>query len=256
MKKIILLVTTCITLTACNNNESKYDAEGYFESNEITVSAESAGKIVTLNIEEGQEIEKGEKLGGIDSLQLNLQKMQLEKNAKSIKSNKPNIKKQIAAQEELIRKQKKEQQRISRLMQDGAATPKQLDDINSQIAVLESQLSAQKSTLLNSTSSINAQSSSVELQMAQIDDKISKCNITSPIKGTILTKYAEAGEFANIGKPLFKVADMNNVYLRAYITSAQIGKLKIGQHTDVYADYGGKNKYKYDGIITWISQKS
>lgn len=256
MKHFPIILAACILAASCHTNKSKYDAEGNFESVEVTVSAESTGKILSFDISEGDRLTANQKVGSIDSIQLYLTKLQLEKSAQSVTSNRPDINKQIAAIEAQIRKQKTEQERLQRLFRDGAATEKQMDDINAQITVLENQLTAQKSTLQNSVSSLDAQSSSIDMQIAQISDKLAKCSITSPVSGTVLTKYAEAGEFAAMGKPLFKIADLDQVYLRAYLSSARISNIKIGQKVQVFADFGGDETHQYEGTIQWISSKS
>ena len=142
------------------------------------------------------------------------------------------------------------------MLHDGAATTKQLDDIESQIEILNNQLEAQKSSLTNSTLSLDAQSLSIATQIDAIEDKLEKSKIKSPISGTILSKYAQTGEFTTVGKPLFKVADMDNVYLRAYVTSAQLNKIKLGDNVTVFADYGGDNIREYQGTIEWIASKN
>jgi HlyD family secretion protein len=255
MKKIIYISIVAATLISCSANEKKYDASGTFEATEVNVSSEATGRILSLDIEEGTEVEAGTQIGAIDSVQLYLQKLQLAKNVTSVRSNTPQVGTQIAAIKSEIAKQMTERQRIINLMKGSAATQKQLDDINSAITVLRNQLAAQQSTLQNTVSSINAQSSSINVQIAQIEDKLQKCRISSPISGTILDKYTEAGEMAAIGKPLFKVADMKHLSLRAYVTSGQLASIKLGQSVEVYADYGKQQK-KYKGNIAWISSKA
>ncbi len=252
----VCAATAAAMISSCAETGSRYDAEGSFEAEEVTVSAEATGKILEFDLREGQKVLSGERLGCIDSLQLYLSKLQLEKSAKSVLSNKPDIAKQVAAQNAQMKKLLKEKARVENLLRDGAATRKQLEDIDAQIAVLKAQISAQKSALGNSASSIDAQSSSLEVQIAQIDDRIAKCRITSPVDGTVLSKYAQAGEFAAAGKPLFKVADLDRVFLRAYLTSAQLCALSLGQTVRVYADFGGDNVREYEGKVEWISPKS
>lgn len=255
MKKILYVCLTTALLASCNSDDKKFDASGTFEATEVNIASEATGRILSLNIEEGKEVQSGEEIGAIDSIQLYLQKMQLSKNRTSVRSNTPKVNTQIAAIQSEIAKQQTERQRIINLIKGGAATQKQLDDINSAITVLRNQLAAQQSTLQNTVSSINAQSSSIDVQIAQIEDKLQKCRITSPISGTILDKYTEAGEMAAIGKPLFKVADMKHLFLRAYVTSGQLAQIKLGQKVNVFADYGKQQK-KYTGNITWISSKA
>lgn len=256
MKNIILFVASIFILSNCINKNKEYDAEGSFESVEITVSAEATGKILDLDITEGQKIDSGQKVGSIDSTQLYLTKLQLEKSVESVKSKSPDIKKQILVLEEEINKQKAERERVKKLLKDGAATTKQLDDITAQITILERQLEAQKSTLRKSQLSIDAQSSSMDMQIAQVEDKLAKCMIISPVSGTVLVKYTNVGEFANIGKPLFKVADLDNIFLRVYINSGQLSNIKLGQEVKVFADFGGDKIHEYQGVIKWISSKS
>lgn len=257
MKRLIyiyfLLASTL--LASCSSDKQKFDASGTFEATEVNVSSEIAGKITAFNVEEGKEVQASESLGAIDSVQLYLQKLQLAENMKSVRSNTPKIGTQIAAIKTQIRKQEIERRRIINLMKGNAATQKQLDDINSAILVLRDQLAAQQSTLQNNVNSIDAQGSSFRIQIAQINDKLQKCRIVSPITGTILDKYTEIGEMASIGKPLFKVADLKHLFLRVYITSGQLSDTKLGEKVDVYADYGKEQK-KYSGTITWISSKA
>ena len=205
---------------------------------------------------EGQEITTVDKVGIIDTVQLYLTKLQLMKNESAVRSNRPDINKQMAAVREQIAKQQTERTRVENLLKAKAATEKQLDDIVSAIAVLESQLEALQSSLQNNALSIDAQRSAIEIQIAQVDDMLAKCVITSPITGTILAKYAQAGELAVVGKPLFKVADTKRLFLRAYLTLSQLSDVRIGQKVKVYADFGGDNRREYEGIVTWISEKS
>ncbi|MDR2385664.1 MAG: HlyD family efflux transporter periplasmic adaptor subunit [Tannerella sp.] len=254
--KLSSIVCTIFLIISCGNNKDGFDATGTFEATEITVSSEASGRILSFDITEGQEVIAGQKLGAIDSMQLYLTKLQLLKNASSVASNRPNIEVQIAALKEQIIKQKNEQKRFENLFNAKVATQKQLDDVNSAVAVLERQLAALQSSLQNNISSLNAQSSAIEIQIAQIEDKLSKCIIQSPVSGTILNKYTEAGELAVTGKALFKVADTRNFFLRAYMTLEQLKDVKIGQKVKVYADFGRDNRREYEGAITWISEKS
>ena len=245
MKKIYQygILSGFLALYACGNNSDNMDASGTFEATEVIVSAEANGKIEQLDIEEGSIVTARQKLGYIDTVQLFLQKEQLLKNIRSVESNRPDINKQIAATRQQIATAQIEQRRIINLLKSNAANEKQLDDINGQIAVLEKQLKAQESTLQNNSNSITEQSSALEIQVAQIEDQLKKCSISSPINGTILTKYAE-------------VADIENMYLRAYITSVQLSQVKVGQKVTVISDYGDGKRKEYPGIVTWISSQS
>lgn len=256
MKQILIIVLLVTMFASCSQNRNKFDATGTFEATEVIVSSEVAGRILSFDITEGTPVVKNEQLGTIDSVQLYLQKLQLLKNSSSVQSSRPSVETQVAAIREQIAKQQIEKRRIENLLKSNAATGKQLDDVNSSIAVLERQLSAQQSSLNNSVSSLNAQSSAIDIQVAQIEDRLTKCIVRSPISGVVLAKYAEEGELAGVGKPLFKVADMKNIYLKSYVTSGQLMDLKLGQQVKVTADFGGDKSREYNGIITWIADKS
>jgi HlyD family secretion protein len=252
---IIYIFLSIVFLSSCNKN-NKPEAYGTFEAVEVIVSSEATGKILDFNIIEGQELAENQIAGYIDSTQLYLRKQQLIINAGTVDANKPEINKQIAALEHQIKTAKIEKQRIENLIKSDAANTKQLDDINAQIILYEKQLEAQKSNLKINTRSITGESSALEIQIAQLQDQIDKCKIKSPIKGRVLVTYAEKGEFATIGKALFKIADTDNMILRAYITSEQLANIKIGNKVKIFADYGNDKTKEYLGEIIYISDKA
>lgn len=252
---LFLASLTSILLASCHP-DIDFDATGTFEATEIIVSAESNGKLFRLDAEEGVRLKQGEEVGLTDTVQLYLKKLQLQANMKSVDNQRPDIRKQIAALQEQLATAQRERARVENLLKANAANRKQLDDWESQIAVLESQLEAQRSTLYNSTASLNEQSSSVAIQMAQIEDQLQKCHIVAPINGTVLAKYAEPGELASVGKPLFKIADTEHIFLRAYITSTQLASVRIGMEAKVYADFGDDNLKTYAGIVSWIADEA
>lgn len=245
-----------IMLSACGNDSDKYDATGTFEATEVLVSSEASGRLLRFDVEEGTKLTAGQEVGLVDTVQLYLKKMQLQASMKSVESQRPDFNKQIAATKQQIATAHREKNRVENLLKAGAANQKQLDDWEAQIALLERQLAAQMSSLQNSTNSLTEQGSSVGLQIASIEDQLSKCHIVSPISGTVLAKYTEAGELAAVGKPLFKVADVEQIYLRAYITSEQLSQVKLGQEVTVFSDYGNDNRKEYPGVVTWISDRS
>ncbi len=255
MKRIFICCTLPLLASACGRN-GDFDATGTFEATEVVVSAEAAGRILRFDAEEGDRLEAGRQVGAIDTVQLYLQKLQLERQRASVVSNRPDIAKQVASLREQIAKQQTERRRVENLLRDGAATTKQLDDIDAQIKVLDGQLEAQLSTLRNNAASIDENSSSIELQIARIEDQLAKCRIASPVAGTVLAKYSEAGELASVGRPLMKVADLDRIYLRAYFTSDQLAALKLGQEVTVTADFGGDSRIDYPGRIVWIASES
>lgn len=222
----------------------------------MLVSAEASGRLLYFDIEEGMLLKAGEEVGVVDTVQLYLKKLQLEASLKSVEEQRPDILKQVAATKEQISAAQRERNRVANLLKVGAANQKQLDDAEDQLEVLRKQLVAQNSTLSNSHQSLTWQSSSVGIQVAQVEDQLKKCHITSPITGTVLAKYAEAGELTAMGTPLFKVADTEQMYLRAYITSEQLSQVKLGQKVTVFSDYGTDEHKQYLGVVTWISDTS
>lgn len=256
MIKIELWGMALWMLSACGNGMPDYDATGTFEATEVIVSAEAAGKLWKLEVEEGTRLKAGAEVGLIDTVQLYLKKLQLEASMKSVESQRPDLAKQIAATKQQIATAVREKKRVENLLEAGAANRKQLDDWDAQLKLLEKQLAAQESSLQNSTNSLTEQGNSVAIQVAQVDDQLNKCHISSPVEGTVLAKYAEAGELATIGKPLFKVGEVERMYLRAYITSEQLSAVKLGDRVTVYADYGNAEQKLYAGTVTWISDSA
>jgi len=257
MKRISFLSFFAVLLfSACNNKNSSYDATGVFETTEIVVSAKSNGEILQFDISEGQEEVAGRTLGVIDTTQLYFKKMQLQASVKAINSRRVNVANQIAVLRQQLETAKSERQRFAKLVSENAANQKQLDDINAQIVTLEKQLAAQTETLDNTNNSLTYEQQAVVAQIAQIDDQIKNSLIKCPVAGTILEKFAEAGELATAGKPLFKVANLEKIYLRAYITASQLTELKIGQQVKVFSDLGEKGRKEYAGAVSWISDKA
>lgn len=254
--KNIIVVIAVILLSACGSKNGDYDATGVFEATEVIVSAEASGKMMKLNLQEGQVIDANVGVGYIDTTQLYLRKMQLLASQSAVKSRQTDVPRQIAAIRQQIATQRTEKKRYENLVKSNAANQKQVDDIDAQILLLEKQLAAQTETLTNSNRGITEESSSLEVQIAQIDDQIQKSIVRSPIQGTVLTKYTEQGELVQPGKALFKIADTENIFLRAYITSDQLTKIQIGQKVKVFGDFGESDSKEYSGTITWVSNKA
>ncbi len=252
----LVAALAAFTLAACEQKEKDYDATGVFEATEITVSAEQSGKLLQLDVEEGDKIGRGVQVGLTDTVQLYLKARQIGATKLVYASQRPDAGKQVAALRQQLAKAREECDRFSALVRDGAANRKTLEDAQSQVKVLERQLEAQLSSLGTSTSSLNAQMGTADVQRLQVADQLRKCHILSPAAGTVLEKYAEAGEFAAAGKPLFKIADLDNMRLRAYVTSAQLRRVRLGQTVKVFADYGGGERKEYKGRVAWISSKA
>ncbi len=254
--KLIILGTMAAWMTACENANPEYDATGVFETTEVIVSAQGNGEIMQLTIEEGSEVSPNELLGHIDTIQLSLKRQQLTATLSATESRKLDVNKQLASIRQQIANLKTEQLRYEKLVKANAASQKQLDDINYNLEVLHKQLSATSEQIGSSNSSLSGQSAGIAAQVAQIDKQIEDCLITSPIKGIILSKYAEQGEFAIPGRALFKVGDISDIKLRAYISAPQLTSLQIGQKVKVYADFGETDCKEYEGTVTWISAEA
>ena len=255
-KNIIYPLFLLLSITACKEGTNNYDASGSFEATETIIAAEANGKILELNIEEGQQLDSGQLVGFIDSTQLELSKLQLMQNKKAILSSRPDVNAQVDALKNELSSAILDYDRIERLVKGGIASQKQLDDAEAKILTLKSKIAAQESSLLTTTASITEQGSTVDAQMRAINDQLKKCVIVNPVKGTVLAKYAEQFETAVLGKPLYKIADISTIILRAYITGDQLHQVKLGQKVKVFTD-DGNGKYKEtEGVITWINDKS
>ena len=263
MKNVIVLMAV-IAFAACSGGGDEHDATGMFEATEVIVSAEQTGKLLYFDVDEGDVLAKGQQVGLVDTqqvglvdtVQLQLRAMQLGATKEAYASQRPDIEKQIAATRQQLTKAELEVKRYSALVRDNAANRKQLDDAESSVRVLRRQLDAQLSQLNNTTGSLNRQMDAAEIQRRQVIDNLEKCRVKSPIGGTVLDKYAEAGEYATPGKPLFKIADVADMKLRAYVDAPQLTSLKVGQPVKVYADFGEDGNREYKGVIEWISDKA
>jgi len=245
-----------LLLAACSNNEKEYDATGTFEATETTVFAQQTGTLLTFSVNEGDELEADEEVGLVDTTQTWLKIQQLAATKEVYQSQKPDMERQIAATRQQLAKARQDEQRYRELVADGAAPSKMLDDAANQVKVLQRQLDAQASALRTSTRALDKQTAAADVQVRQLKDMLGKCHIVTPTKGTVMEKYVERGEFVSIGKPLFKMADTRDMYMRAYVTSAQLQNIKLGQKVKVFADYGEGQKKAYDGTVSWISSRS
>lgn len=254
--KLSIIALGALLLASCNSGNNDYDASGVFETTEVIVSAKATGEILRFNVEEGMDVSMGDELGYIDTVQLSLKSRQLEASKSATQSKQLDESRQVASIKQQISNLQREKERFERLLKAKAATQKQVDDINYQIEVLRRQLAATSEQISGNNSSIDNQSQSIDAQREQTADQIRKSVITSPVDGTILTKYAEPGEYAVPGKALFKVGNLKTMKLRAYITADQLTTLKIGQNVRVYADTGKDGRREYPGRVAWISDKA
>ena len=250
MKNIALLVLAMFIIS-CNKNNEKADAYGNFETTEITVSSESNGKIEFLNLEEGDVVEKGKTVGLIDTLQLYYTKMQLIASQKTVSSKSGNVLSQKQVLQEQLKTAKIEQTRIKNMFSENAATKRQVDEINGKVKVIEEQIKG----VGTQNAPIKNEANSFSVQIEKINDQIKKCNLVNPIKGTVLTKYAEPGEITAFGKPLYKIADISEMTLRIYVSETQLSKIKVGQNVSVKID-AEKDMKSYQGNISWIASSA
>lgn len=240
-------------LFSCGENNERQWASGVFESTEIIVSSEVGGKIMALSASEGDKITEGAVIGVIDSTGLHLVKAQLQAQKAAVLAGRPDVALQIETTRQEIAKLEREQQRTEHLLAGDVATRKQLDDINAQLEVLRARLRSQESTLNTQIRALEAQANAIEAQIRKTEDQIARCRITSPSAGTVLVRYAQPGEVTGAGKPLIKMADLDRMILRAYITGDMLAVLTVGQEVQVLAEMGPQETRSYHGVITWIA---
>ncbi len=245
-----------VTLISCSKSPDGFDASGSFEAEETIISAEAQGRLTAFRVEEGLELEAGLQVGSVDSVQLYLKKKQLESQITALLGKRPDIPVQLSALQEQLRTAEKERLRMTRLVEGDAAPAKQLDDIVSQVEVLKRQIEAQKSSLSITSGGINKEVLPLRVQIEQVDDQLRRCRIINPVKGTVLTKYAEANEMTSVGKPLYKIADLSEIILRAYVTGNQLPQIRLDQRVKVRTDDGKDGYRETEGTITWISDKA
>lgn len=254
--KHIITIFAVATLFSCNKLEKNYDASGSFEAEETIISAESAGTIKAFELSEGQELKVGQQIGYIDSIQLYLKKKQLMASINAVLSKRPDVATQLGALDEQLVTAAKEKNRMTSLVASGAGTQKQLDDIDAQINVINKQKEALQSTLKITVNGITQETQPLYVQIEQLNDQLTKCRIINPVNGTVLAKYVEPNEVAAPGKPLYKIADLSEIILRAYISGSQLSQVKLGQQLKVFVDDGPEKYKEYPGEIEWISEKA
>ena len=249
MQRIFLLLLIFSLISSCNRNEQKSDAYGNFEATEIIVSSQATGELIRFNFEEGDVIEQGTSIGLIDTTDLVLNKKLLIQQKQTVGAQLKSINSEIEVQEQQLKNNLINQKRIQNLYSQGAATQKQMDDINGLVDVIQKQIGAirsKKDAIIN-------QMKGVDVQVEQINERISKCIIRNPQRGTVLVKYGQQGELAIIGKQLYKLADLENMKLKAYISGDQLAHVAIGQKVEVIYDDNKKENKKITGVVEWIS---
>jgi len=252
MKSTIYLLLILLLLAACNGNDNGSDAYGNFEAREIIVSAESQGKLLQFSVEQGGQLKKNQQVGWIDTSTLHIQKEQLKAQKQAVASKLANIKAQIDVQQEQKQNLLTEKNRIKKLYNDQAATKQKLDDISGKYEVLLKQIEA-------TNTQINAVHKEMEVMERRIDlvnEQIRKAKIINPVNGTVLEKYVEESEIAAMGKALYKIARLDEIDLRVYISGAQLPSVKIGQKVTVLVDKDVKTNQEFEGKVIWISDQA
>jgi len=255
-RNIIISLLLLLGLNSCDDKGLSHDASGSFEAVETIISAEANGKILQLSIEEGQELNVGQVIGHIDSTQMYARKLQLLQSKKAILSGRPQASVQTDALKKELANAILDRDRTENLVKGGVATQKQLDDANAKVITLRARINAQESSLQTTTSSLNEQAGTVDAQLTEINDQLKKCTVTNPLKGTVLSKYAEQYEMTAAGRPLYKIADLSNIILRAYITGDLLSQVKLDQKVKVFTDDGKGGFKETEGVVTWINDKA
>jgi len=256
MKRISTIITAFLVLVSCGKKEDDFDASGSFETEETIISSQASGIIQQLQVEEGAQLSAGDYVGYVDTTQLFLKKKQLLAQIDAVLSQRPNISEQLGALQSQLKAAEKEHQRFTRLVAQDAAPQKQLDDITAQVRTLRQQIEAQRSSLNIASRGISEQAAPLRVQIDQINDQISKSKIVNSVNGSVLVKYAKEHEVTAPGKPLYKIADISYLTLRAYITADQLSHLRLNQHVTVFVD-STKDSYRHlPGVVTWISDQS
>ena len=272
MKNLLfgIAAITSLLIIGCNRSENEFDASGTFEADETIVSSEMPGKILSFSVEEGMQIPKDSIVGSVDATNIVLQQQQVEASIHALNEKTANadpqvelLQNQLAVQQSQLDNLLHERARIESLLKADAATPKQLDDMNSQIdvvkksmAVTQQQINVKKNDIATQNRSILSEAEPLRKRVAQLEDQQQRANIVNPVSGTVITKYAEAGEITSSGKALYKIADLSELNLRAYVTGVQLPIIKLGQQVKVMIDQGKKKYKEYSGTIIWISDKA
>jgi len=270
MTRFLISASILLMLAACNGRDSDFDASGTFEADEVIVSSSANGKILWLNLEEGSVLAKDSIVAQVDPTDLTLQKEQVQESIEALQEQTVNVEPQVKLLQDQLKGQQSrldnllhEKTRTENLIRQDAATGKQLDDINAMIdvarkelQVTQQQINVQRNNSGTQNRTILSQGKPLQKKVEQLQDQLNKASIKNPINGTVLTKYAEAGEMTNTGKAIYKIADLSFITLRAYISGTQLSQIKLGQTVKVLVD-DGKNKYReMPGTITWISDKA
>lgn len=256
MKNLLFYIPALFLLAACENGENGADAYGNFEAREVIVSAEVNGKLVAFDVEEGQRLAAGQTVGLVDTTQLHLKKMQLQAAIAAIGDKTQDAQPQIDVLEEQLANLRREKQRFEALLADDAATPKQVDDLNDQIDVIRKQIDAARRNIETANRGILAEIDPLRVQIRQVEDQLRKSYVVNPLDGTVLVKLAEESEFTAAGRPLYKIADLDTMTLRVYVSGVQLPHLYLGQEVTVLIDESETTNRELSGTVSWISDEA
>lgn len=256
MKGIIIAAIILGSLQNCRTEGPVNEASGTFEATEVIVSSEVNGKVLALDLAEGQTLTRGQVVGTIDSTTLYLNKLQLLQNQKAVLAGRQDVGAQVDGLRKELDNAVADQRRIENLVKGQVASQKQLDDATLRVETLKARINAQESVLQTQNSSLNEQGRTISAQLNLVNDQLRRCRVSNPVEGTVLTKYTEAFEMTAVGKPLYKVADLSTLVLRAYITNDQQAKIKVGQAAKVMVDNGDGAMKTYPGVVQWINDKA
>jgi HlyD family secretion protein len=249
--KFLMGIALAGTISSCSSSDDSADAYGNFEATEVIVSAEAMGKVLFFNVEEGQQLAKGEVIGLIDTIDVSLNKKQLMASKSGITAKSANVLSQIAVLRSQLKTAQSEQARVSNMFKSDASTQRQMDEVNGKVDVLK----AQMQSVETQNAPIISELAVVDAQLARLEEQLSKSVIKNPISGTVLVKYTEAQEVVSFGKPLYKIANLDQLELKVYISETQLQEVKIGQSVVVHID-ATEGMIAYDGTVSWISAEA
>lgn len=250
--QLSFLIIAATIVTSCNNETMEADAYGNFEANETLVSAEAAGKIVRFTVSEGQDLELNQVVGLVDTIMQALQLNEINAQYTRVQANFANIDAQISVARQQKENLETDLKRIENMQESGAATQKQFDDVNGAIKVIDKNIEA----LQTQKQSIRSELKIIQSKELLLKEQLNKCHIYNPVKGTVIEKYAEQGEITAPGKPLYNIANLDQIILRAYISGAQLHSIKTNQSCKVRIDKGAKKFIEFDGTVQWIANEA
>ncbi len=252
LKTTSIIAAGILALSACNRNDDMADAYGNFEVDETIISAQMPGELVFFNLQEGMKLDTGVLVGLTDTTELSLLKPEVAANKKATASKAANVIAQIEVLQDQLANLEREQKRVKNLIAAGAATSKQLDDIDGQINVVKSQIRSVRTQ----NAAILGQLEALDAKLGQLNERIRKSMVVNPVKGIVLTKLAEAHEFVAPGKPLYKIANTDEINLRAFVAGSQLSSIEIGKIYTVKIDGPDGEMLSYSGKLIWIAEEA